>query len=128
MGKFESYWKDKDIPIPPDQSDIEPPPIDVMTETNDARIVVIGEGNFPQDAFLAGSPNLSFFMNTVDWLAQDEDLIQIRTRNVTARPLKEVSTGTKQFVKYANILGPPILVILLGIVIWVMRRGRKQEF
>ena len=77
---------------------------------------------------MAGSPNLSFFMNIVDWLAQDEDLIQIRTRNVTARPLKDVSTGTKQFVKYANILGPPILVILLGIVIWVMRRGRKQEF
>lgn len=128
QGKFESYWKDKNIPVPLEESEAEPPIIDVIGETNDARIVVIGEGNFPQDAFLAGSPNLSFFMNTVDWLAQDEDLIQIRTRNVTARPLKEVSTGTKQFVKYANILGPPILIILLGIVIWVMRRGRKQEF
>ncbi|KPL06954.1 hypothetical protein AMJ86_06420, partial [bacterium SM23_57] len=127
-GKFKSYWKDKEIPEPPEGGEEEPPVIDILGETEDARIVVIGEGNFPQDPYLAGAPGLNFVLNIVDWLAQDEDLIQIRTREVTTRPLTEVSTGTKRFVKYANIIGPPILVILLGIARWMIRRGRKQEW
>jgi len=128
-GKFESFWKGKSLPEPPDDSlATSPPAITPIDETNDARIMVVGEGNFPQDAFLGGGPSLNFFMNLVDWLAQDEDLIQIRTREVTTSPLIDVSPGTKQFVKYANIIGPPILVIVFGIVRWMIRRGRKLEW
>jgi gliding-associated putative ABC transporter substrate-binding component GldG len=126
QGKFDSYFKS--MPAAPDSAKGTPPRVDLKSETNDARIVVVGEGNFPQDPYLAGAPSVNMFMNIVDWLAQDEDLIQIRTRDIVARPLKEVSTGTKQFVKYADILGPSLLVILLGIGRWMTRRGRKQEW
>jgi gliding-associated putative ABC transporter substrate-binding component GldG len=126
QGKFDSYFKS--IPAAPDTSKGTPPNITLKNETNDARIIVVGEGNFPQDPYLSGGSSVNFFMNAVDWLAQDEDLIQIRTKDIVARPLAEVSSGTKQFVKYANILGPSLLVILLGIARWMIRRGRKQEW
>ena len=128
-GKFVSFWNGKSMPEAPEGAEQEPPNIDIIGETNDARIMVVGEGNFPQDPFLGGGgPGLNFMLNIVDWLAQDEDLIQIRAREVSTRPLADVSAGTKEFVKYANILAPPILVILLGIAMWMFRRARKQEW
>ena len=59
-------------------------------------------------------------------LAREEDLIQIRTREVTSRPLAEVSEGVKATVKYANIFAPPALVILIGLFRWQIRRRRKS--
>jgi hypothetical protein len=63
----------------------------------------------------------------VDWLVQDEDLIAIRSRDVTDRPLRPVSESTKRVVKYGNMLGSPLLVIVLGIGLWQARRRRRIE-
>ena len=67
------------------------------------------------------------FLNLVDWLGQDDDMIAIRSREAAIRPLKaDVSDGTKQTVKYANMFGPPALVLLLGMFRWSLRRNRRR--
>jgi ABC-type uncharacterized transport system involved in gliding motility auxiliary subunit len=99
-----------------------------IDQSPESRILVVGDGEFFADSKGGGDrDNLLFFQNMVDWLAQDEDLISIRSREVTDRPLKPVSEPTKRFVKYANMLGSPLLVVLLGIAVWQARRRRKVE-
>jgi ABC-type uncharacterized transport system involved in gliding motility auxiliary subunit len=67
------------------------------------------------------------FLNAVDWLSQDSDLMTIRSREAAVRPLKpDISDATKGTVKYANMFGPPVLVLALGLGRWVMRRNRRK--
>ncbi len=91
------------------------------------RMVVIGDGNFVDDRNMSSQNNVVFFMNVVDWLSQDEGLISIRSKQVEMRPLEDVSDGTRRFVKYLNLFGLPILVIVVGVVRWRARTASKRR-
>jgi ABC-type uncharacterized transport system involved in gliding motility auxiliary subunit len=59
----------------------------------------------------------------VDWLAQDEALIAIRSKDRSPPPLVFTSTATRETVKYGNLIGIPLLVIAVGGVrLWRRRR------
>ncbi len=123
MGSFTSYFAGKDIPNPGGGE--EPFTGQLISQSPETRIVVVGEGNFVQDQYLSTMSNANFFMNMVDWLAQDESLIHIRTREVTSRPLAEVSESVKGMVKYANIFLPAIIIVIIGVVRWQIRRKQR---
>jgi gliding-associated putative ABC transporter substrate-binding component GldG len=129
QGSFASAFAGKPAPAASDTGqaapDLSTPKLDKSPET---RLLVVGDGEFFADQKGGGDrDNLLFFQNLVDWLAQDEALIAIRSREVTDRPLKTVSEPTKRVVKYANMFGGPILVIVLGIGVWQSRKRRKVE-
>ncbi|TKJ42510.1 hypothetical protein CEE37_02150 [candidate division LCP-89 bacterium B3_LCP] len=124
-GAFTSYFENREIP----RGDTTLPQaagLSILPSSPETRIVVVGEGNFAKDMFASDPSNVAFLMNMVDWLAMEEELIDIRTRDVTFRPLAEVSTGVKTTVKYANIFAPPAIVILIGLIRWQIRRRRKN--
>lgn len=98
-----------------------------MTMSVPTRIVAIGDAGFAVDQGMRSPSNRTFFVNIVDWLTQDESLISIRSREVTTRPLKKISDRQRQLVKYANVFGPPILVVLLGVWRWQSRRRAKRS-
>lgn len=126
QGQFESFWKGKEIP-----KDDEDNPVsedEIIPESPETRIVVIGDANFVQDQFLVqGLDNLTMMLNLIDWLAQDEALIKIRSREVSSRPIKDVSDATRRTVKYANLFLPPILVIGFGLLRWRMRKSSRKS-
>jgi len=129
-GPFHSYFAGKPIPAPSDSADAPVPSLGDTTRSlsPETRLVVVGDGEFFVDRKGGNDrDNLLFFQNMVDWLMQDEDLIGIRSREVTDRPLRAVSEPTKRVVKYANILGSPLLVVVFGLVAWQARRRRKVE-
>jgi ABC-type uncharacterized transport system involved in gliding motility auxiliary subunit len=90
-------------------------------------MLVMGEGNFCTDTYLGSRSNADFFLNLTDWLSQDESLIHIRTREITARPLTDTSESAKRVAKYANIFFPSVIVVLIGVVRWQIRRKQKPE-
>ena len=127
-GPFTSYFKDKPVPAASDTAAVPALHEPTVTTSPENRIVVVGDGEFfVDDKGGSDRDNLLFFQNLVDWLMQDEDLIGIRSREVTDRPLRSVSPATKNIVKYANMLGSPLLVVILGIVAWQLRRRRRIE-
>jgi len=101
-------------------------PAPVVTQSPETRIIVIGDGDFMKDDYLGGRGNLTFFSNIVDYLADDAGLITIRSKNVTPPPLEQVSDGTKQLVKYADLIGPPLLIIGYGLFRWRRRVAFKR--
>lgn len=73
------------------------------------------------------SPNAIFLMNSVDYLNNREDIALMRSKHQRFNLLEETGSGTKTFTKTFNILGLPILVIVLGLVIWFRRKSRKRK-
>jgi ABC-type uncharacterized transport system involved in gliding motility auxiliary subunit len=98
--------------------------IDISPET---RIVAVGTGGFATDNFARNPDNIALFANIVDYLADDTGLISIRSKNVSMPPLKDLGPGTKKLVKFSNMLVAPILVVLIGLLVWRRRVSRKRK-
>lgn len=99
----------------------------IASSPEDARIVVVTEGNFLRDAFMTTPANLFFVLNSVDWLVGDTDLIALRSREVAMRPLADISDGAKAGWKYVNWFLPPIIAIIAGLIYWQIRRRRYNQ-
>ncbi len=97
-------------------------------ESPQTTIVVCGSGIFMQDRFAGqSSENLALFANTVDYLADDAGLINIRAKNVSQPIIAEISDGTRNFLKYGNMVLPPLLFVLYGIIRWRLRLAKKKR-
>ncbi|MEW5701133.1 MAG: GldG family protein [Candidatus Zixiibacteriota bacterium] len=112
---------------PPPDAGADPTKIPApLRAATDGRMVVVGDADFCNDQGSRSASNLAFLLNIVDWLTKEGGLISIRSREVTSRPLAEVSEGTRSLVKYANVFGPPLLVVLVGVWRWQSRRRAKR--
>ncbi len=86
------------------------------------RVVVVGNSDLLQDRFLqTNATNLAFGLNAVDWLAQDDALISIRAKNRTPPPLIFTSEAMRDVVKHGNVIGVPVILVLLAVLRLVKR-------
>jgi len=92
------------------------------------HLILAGDSDFIRDNFLQNYPdNLVFFQNVIDGLSLGSDLISIRSKGVTERPVKEISESVKTVVRYANIFGLTIMVVLFGVIRYFLRRKIRFE-
>jgi gliding motility-associatede transport system auxiliary component len=104
-GRFDSYFGNNEV-FP-----------EALQSTTIARILVVADADFIQDTGGAGVPgNLDFVLNSVDYMASEGTLIEIRSRETAFKPLKEISSASRKLVKWGNILLPSLLLILIGII------------
>lgn len=100
---------------------------EIVGNAENGHLMVIGNSRFIQDNFLQQfKVNHIFFENSVDFMAMGSELIGIRSKGATNRPVEELSPAGLAAVKYVNILGMPIILIVLGFIIYLMRRQRRQ--
>ncbi|AFM25651.1 GldG family protein [Desulfomonile tiedjei] len=86
-----------------------------------SRIVVFGSSLVAANKFfkLQGNPDL--FMNSVSWLAEDENLIAIRPKSTKATPI--VLTSSESWAVFAiPLLFVPLIWIVIGVVVFVYRK------
>jgi ABC-type uncharacterized transport system involved in gliding motility auxiliary subunit len=99
-------------------------------EPGSGRIVLVGSPAFIQDELLQssqfGRSGMIFFQNAIDWLAQDEALITIRSKDRAPPQLVFESDVLSDVARYGNMVGVPLLFILFG-VMRVARRRRIQQ-
>jgi len=80
------------------------------------RVVVVGSADFASDHYARNSPtNLVLVQNAIDWLAQDEGLIAIRSKDRAPPPLVFSSSVARGAAKYGNLAGVPLLLMAAGI-------------
>ncbi len=91
-----------------------------------ARVLVAGGAGFVGDQFMSEG-NQALALNMIDWLVLDEALLAVRSRGLGAAPLVEVSDGTRNAVKYGNIVGLPLGFVAFGLVRWRLREKRRRE-
>ena len=87
------------------------------------QVVLVSDSEFMADNGGGRSPeNHIFILNSIDYLVGDQDLIALRSREITSRPLEDLSDASKKTWKWVNISAPSLLVIGFGLV-----RIRKQK-
>jgi ABC-type uncharacterized transport system involved in gliding motility auxiliary subunit/ABC-type transport system involved in multi-copper enzyme maturation permease subunit len=92
------------------------------------RLLVVGDANFLEDDFARANPqNLAFAANAIDWLAQDEVLIGIRSKDRRPPPLVFGSELSRAVLKWGNLVGIPLLFVAFGAVRVLGRRRRAER-
>ena len=86
----------------------------------ESRLAVFGDSDFATNGMLGIQGNPDLFMNTVSWLAQQENLIAIRPRNAADRRL--TMTAEQQRMVFWLTLGVPLLLFGAGFYTWSRRR------
>jgi ABC-type uncharacterized transport system involved in gliding motility auxiliary subunit len=94
---------------------------DKKQDGKDARLVVIGDSDFASNQWAGLQHNGDLFFNTVDWLAQDENLISIRPKEATDRHLT-LTESQSAGLRWVDLIFVPGLVIFSGVYIWWKRR------
>ncbi len=98
------------------------------TTAHTGRIIVVGNAGFLTDQFVGqNQQNLAFAANAIDWLAQDEALIQIRAKQRTPPTLTFSSTFAAGAFKWGNLIGVPLVFVLVGLVRIAGRVGRARR-
>lgn len=92
-----------------------------LGENKEARLVVIGDSDFASDGAIRAQRNGDLFLNSINWLAQDEDLIAIRPKNTTSRSVT-MSEGQQRMFFWFSVALLPLLVMGTGAYVWWKRR------
>ncbi len=124
-GKFKSFYNGK--PVPADTvAGSSPVSTSVKPESPDTKLIVIGNGDFPTDDFRGPDESLLFFANMIDYMSDDAGLSMIRSKDANPKPLESVEDSTKTLVKYGMLVGPPLLVLLYGLLRWRKKKAAKN--
>ena len=87
------------------------------------ELILVADSKFlSDDGGMSIPENMVFLMNTVDYLAGEKELISLRSREITNRPLDEIEDGTRTRWKWANVLLPSLLIAGLG-----MYRSKREK-
>jgi gliding motility-associatede transport system auxiliary component len=89
---------------------------------NQQRVVVIGDGDFLSNAYLADAGNLAFGERTIDWLLGDDALAALPP-DAPDRVLKPTRTELG-VLSFGYLIALPLALILLGLGIGWRRRRR----
>jgi ABC-type uncharacterized transport system involved in gliding motility auxiliary subunit len=94
-----------------------------VSDKKEARLVVIGDSDFASNGVIRNQSfrNADLFLNSVNWLAEDEDLISIRPKTVTNRSVAMSASQQRTFF-LLSVMFMPLAVIGSGIYIWFKRR------
>ncbi len=102
----------------------------LLVGKNKGRIIVITNGDFAingssRTARRLQPDNVNLMVNSIDWLSDDTGLINLRTKSITSRPIKQLSDSTKLFLKWLNFLLPILLVIIYGLIRMQYRTNQR---
>jgi ABC-type uncharacterized transport system involved in gliding motility auxiliary subunit len=87
----------------------------------ETRIVVFGDSDFVTNGYLGIPGNRDLFLNTVNWLAQQENLISIRPRDPENRGVT-LTAERAQLIFWLSIVIIPGLILAAGVQTWWRRR------
>lgn len=91
-------------------------------EAPEGRLVIVGDAGFiGNNLALAPLGNADLFLNMVNWLTEDEDLIAIRPRAAEDRRITMTSAQVRNVVLLSLVFLPGFFLIW-GITVWWSRR------
>jgi ABC-type uncharacterized transport system involved in gliding motility auxiliary subunit len=111
----------------PVESATPPPPADGKDakEPNpnkpETRLVVVGDSDFAANSVAGMGGNRDMFLNMVNWLAQQENLISVRPRDPEDRRIT-LTAGQDRMIFWFAMVILPGLIFVAGIQTWWRRR------
>ena len=88
------------------------------------RIVVIGDSDFLANSYVGAGANLLLGLNIMNWLSEDDELINIAPKNAPDLSLKLNDTELL-FISFGFLIVLPLLLLISGIFIWRQRKNKS---
>jgi ABC-type uncharacterized transport system involved in gliding motility auxiliary subunit len=111
----------REIQINPAKDKKGPLSLAVAASGGQSRIVVVGSSSWVANSFLGFNGNRDLFLNMVNWLSSDEELISIRPKDPEDRRLA-LSRSQMTLIFYTSVILLPLAVIAAGLSLWWKRR------
>ena len=100
----------------------------LTNEDNNSAIITITDADFliNQSAIDGHTDNITFALNSIEWLADNSGLIQLRNKFTTFPVLEPVNESSREALKYLNFFLP--ILIIWGIAFYRYKYyQRKRE-
>jgi len=106
-----------------------PLPLVVLAQKEgEGSVIVVGDADFATDKFgYVMNDGQEFLLNAIDAFTLGDELISIRSKGVTDRPLDELSEGMKNLLEWGNILGMSIVFVIYGLIRRQLRLAKKNS-
>ena len=128
-GNFESIYKNRLNPLNRK--------ITFKSSSEETKMIVVSDGDIAKNKISRGQPlplgydnyekkqygNKDFLLNSIDYLLEDNALIQIRTREIKMRLLDNQKINSERlFWQVINVVLPLLIVVIIGVFINIIRR------
>lgn len=90
-------------------------------QDSQGRFVVVGSSSWAANSFIKFNGNSDLALNTIDWLASDEDLISIRPKQEEDRRVT-MTSAQLSWVRLTSQFLLPLVVVFAGVSVWWRRR------
>ncbi len=90
-----------------------------------ARLVVFGDSEFANNSLFSIQGNGNLFLNTVSWLAEEEDLIAIRPRKGGGSGPVMLTAAQAPFIFWLPVVLLPLGVFASGAVVFLRRKWQQ---
>jgi ABC-type uncharacterized transport system involved in gliding motility auxiliary subunit len=87
----------------------------------EGRFIALGTSMLPANAFLGFQANRDLFMNMVNWLSADVDLISVRPKPPESQHLM-MNAAQMSKLLWLGVIGLPLLIVVAGTLVWWERR------
>jgi ABC-type uncharacterized transport system involved in gliding motility auxiliary subunit len=99
-----------------------PHPPEEEGEGKGTRIVAVGDSDFLTQTVRTISPvGIVFALKSIAWLAKEEKLVSVPPKEQSEKRI--VLSGAQLKLVVILIFAVPVLILLTGVGVWVMRRG-----
>jgi ABC-type uncharacterized transport system involved in gliding motility auxiliary subunit len=90
--------------------------------TTNARLVVFGDSDFATNAYYGFYGNSDMIVNSIDWAAKQENLINLTPKTTVTRTLVQPQAYTMSLILLGSLVVLPGIVLAAGIGSWLARR------
>ncbi len=143
-GRFESYFKGKDIPadiLAADKKNVVSAvnKLDKTIASGKSELVVVGSSDITSSGFinsarriLSGGNSSEIYSNDilihsmVDYLAGNSYVPEMKSKSLDFNPLEKTGDQTRFFLKIINMGLVPVFTVITGLVVWRRRIARKR--
>ncbi|MGB7294116.1 MAG: Gldg family protein [Candidatus Aminicenantales bacterium] len=99
---------------------VEEPP--AANSKQEGRLAVFGDSDFASNRYYNLSGNGNLFLNTVNWLTEESDLISIQPKTSSPRTV-QFTPSQGRMIFFVSVIILPLIILILGISVWVRRRS-----
>jgi len=116
-----------------DEKEEEAPAVKADVTPVPGRALVLGSVDMMKNEFLMQpnqeyQSNIRFFQNAVETFGLGDKLIKIRVKQLTSRQFESGSDRWAPWITFVNLAGLPLLVGLLGILYYLLRRADSNAY
>ncbi|MGB9835912.1 MAG: Gldg family protein [Candidatus Saccharicenans sp.] len=91
-------------------------------EKKEFRLAVFGDSDFITNRYYNLSGNGNLFLNTVNWLTEESDLISIQPKTRTPRTIN-LTPSQGRFLMFLSVIFLPLAILVGGLIVWLRRRS-----